>query len=84
MLYWVSLADAGGAERTARVPFVPSQGIAFIDIAQTFVCAACHVYDRPSGAEPWLTRGLEECVLAPGNRVAVCISDDGRTLWGRG
>ena len=83
LLYWVSLADAGGTERTSRVPFVPSRHIAYIDIAQVFGCTAIHVYDRPAGAEPLLTRDLEEGVLAPGDRVAVCLSDDGRTLWGR-
>jgi hypothetical protein len=78
LLYWVSLADAGGTERTSRVPFVPRQYVVFIDIVQFFVCTAFHVYDRPAGAEPLLTRPLEEGVLAPGDRVAVCISDDGR------
>jgi hypothetical protein len=79
----LSLADADWVERTSRFPFVLSQGIANIDVAQVFVCTAVHVYDRPAGAVPLLTRDLEEGVLAPGDRVAVCISDDGRTLWGR-
>jgi hypothetical protein len=84
LLYWVSLADAGGTERTSRVPFVPSQHVVFIDIAQLFVCTAIHVYDRPAGGELLLRRDVEEGVLAPGDRVAVCLSADGRTLWGRG
>ena len=83
LLYWVSLAACGrhGANiaRSIRAELIHRH----IDIAQVFGCTAIHVYDRPAGAEPLLTRDLEEGVLAPGDRVAVCLSDDGRTLWGR-
>jgi hypothetical protein len=80
MLYWVSLADPGGAERTSRAPFVPSQYGVFIDITQVFVCVVVHVYDRAVGGELLLRRNLEEGVLVPGERVLVILSEDGRTL----
>jgi hypothetical protein len=80
-LYWVTMVEAG-VEKTARVPFVPSQGCAWVRVTQAFRCDQILVFERWHGGKPVLVRQCwgDDLRRWAGDLVAICLSRDGGTL----